>query len=48
MHVFRFRDFGFKTPIQALKIVFWGFDPLNGEAYQRHPKGHILVQKYVT
>ena len=27
---------------------FWGFDPLNGESYQRHPKRHILGQKDVT
>ena len=34
MHVFRFHQFGWKTPIHAPKIVFFGgFDPLNGEAY---------------
>jgi len=34
--VFRFREFGLKTPIHAPKIVFLGFDPLNGEQYHRN------------
>jgi len=25
-------------PIHALKVVFWRFDPLNGEQYQRNPQ----------
>jgi len=25
MHVFRFREFGLKTPIHAQKLFFWGF-----------------------
>jgi len=39
MHVFRFHQFGWKTPIHAPKIgVLGGFDPLNGEAYQQNPQ----------
>jgi len=39
MHVFRFHQVGWKTPIHAPKIgVFEGCDPLNGEAYQRNPQ----------
>ena len=47
MHVFRFRDFGLKTPIQAPKIgVLGGFDPLNGEAHQRDPqKAHPWAER---
>jgi len=39
MHVFRFHEFGLKTPIHAPKIgVLGGFDDLNGEPYQRNMK----------
>ena len=39
MHVFRFREFGFKMPIQSPKLVFFGiFDPLNGEQCEKFPK----------
>ena len=39
MHVFRFHEFGLKTPIQAPKIgVFGGFYPLSGEQCQRNPQ----------
>jgi len=38
MHVFRFREFGLKTPIHAPILGFWGILPLNGEQYQRNPK----------
>jgi len=31
MDVFQFREFGWKTPIHAQKLGFWGFYPLNGE-----------------
>jgi len=32
MHVFRFREFGFKTAIHALKFGFWGdLTPINGD-----------------
>ena len=36
MHVFRFREFGLKTPIYAPKLGF--FDPLNGEQCEKFPK----------
>ena len=42
IHVFRFREFGLKTPIHAPKIVL-GIVPINGEEYQLNPKGHILA-----
>jgi len=48
MHVFRFCEFGLQTPIRVPKIGgFEGFDPLNGQQYQRNPKGHILGKKDV-
>jgi len=35
MHVFRFQQFGWKTPIHTPKFGgFEVFDPLNGEVYQ--------------
>ena len=37
MHVFRFREFGRKTPIHAPKI-FFGFDPVNGGQCEKFPK----------
>jgi len=47
MHVFRFREFGLKLPIHAHKIgVSGGFDPLNGEQYQRDPqKAHHWAER---
>jgi len=43
MHVFRFCEFGLKTPIHAPKIGVLGeLNPLNGEPYQRNPKGTSL------
>jgi len=28
------------------KLAFWGFDPLNGEAYQQKPqKAHLLAER---
>ena len=34
----RFREFGLKMPIHApKKLVFGGYDPLNGEPYQLYP-----------
>jgi len=33
MHLFRFRKFGFKTPIHGTKFGFGGISPLNGEPY---------------
>ena len=39
MHVFRFREFGLKTPIHAPKLrVFGVFGPLNGEQCEKFPK----------
>ena len=49
MHVFRFREFGLKTPIHAPKIrVLGGFYTLNGERYQRNPERHILARVRVV
>ena len=46
MHVFRFHQFGWKTPIHAPKFGFWGIWPLNGEAYQRNPqKAHPWAER---
>ena len=44
MHVFRFREFGLKTPIHAPKMgVFGGFDPLNGGLSERDPEKALMV-----
>ena len=44
MHVFRFCEFGLKTPIYAQKMFFfWGSNPI-----KRHPKRHILAQVRVV
>jgi len=44
MHVFRFREFGLKTPIHPPKLGVWVvFDPLNGEQCEKFPKRHILA-----
>ena len=39
MHVFRFREYGLKTPIHGPKL-FLGVDPLNGEQCEHIPKAH--------
>jgi len=36
MKVLIFCTFGLKTPIHAPKLVFRGYDPLNGVRYQRN------------
>ena len=46
MHVFRFSEFGLKTPIQAPKLGV--FDPLNGEQCEKFPKRHILARVRVV
>jgi len=39
MHDFRFRPFGLKMPFSRHQNWrFGGFDPLNGETYQRNPQ----------
>jgi len=38
IQVLLFRDLGLKTPIRTPKLVFWGFDPLNGELSHRDPE----------
>ena len=49
MAVFRFREFGLKTPIHAPKLGGFGFfDPLNGEQCERFPKRHILTRVRVV
>ena len=49
MHVFRFREFGLKTPIHAPKLGVSGvFDPLNGEQCEKFPKRHILARVRVV
>ena len=49
MHVFRFREFGLKTPIHAQKFGVLGvFDPLNGEQCEKFPKRHILARVRVV
>jgi len=47
-HVFRFHEFGLKTPIHAPKIGVLGIFPLNGEQCQRNPKRHILARVRVV
>jgi len=42
MKVLIFCAFCLKTPIHVPKIEFWGVWPLNGQRYQRHPKGTSL------
>jgi len=36
MNVLIFIAYGLKVPIQANKMNFWGFHPVNGQHYQRH------------
>jgi len=44
MNISIFGPFGWKMPIHAPKIVFFGqFDPLNGLQYQPKPKRYILA-----
>ena len=44
MHVFRFHEFGLKTPIHAPKMGFFGgFDPLNGGLSHRDPQKALMV-----
>jgi len=47
MQVSIFCTLRLKMPIHAPKIVFWGFDPQNGEQYERVPKRHFLAWKHV-
>jgi len=43
MHVFRFREFGLKTPIHTPKLGFLlGFWPLNGKQCKKIPKSTSL------
>jgi len=36
-------------PIRAPKIgIFWEYEPLYGQQYQRNPKRHILVRVRVV
>jgi len=43
MHVFRFREFGLKTPIHAPKLGFWGiWPPKWGVIWKNHQKGTSL------
>ena len=48
MHVFPFREFGFKTPIHVPKMAFWCFWPLNEEPYKQNPKRHIFARVRVV
>ena len=49
MHVFRFREFGLKTPIHAPKLGVLGvLGPLNGEQCEKIPKRHILARVRVV
>jgi len=48
MHVFRRRELGFKTPIQAPKMGCFGGWPLNGEPCEQNPKRHILARVRVV
>jgi len=48
MKVLIFTDIGLKMTNHAPKRRFWGFDPVNGQHYQRRPKRHILLGKRVT
>ena len=45
MHVFRFHEFGLKTPIHAPKmgVLGGGFDPLNGGLSHRDPQKALMV-----
>ena len=44
MHVFRFHEFGLKTPIHVPKMGFFGgFDPLNGGLSHRDPQKALMV-----
>ena len=44
MHVFRFHEFGLKTPIHAPKMGFFGgFDPLNEGLSHRDPQKALMV-----
>ena len=47
MHIFRFHDFGLKTPIHAPKLFFGGW-PLNGEPCEKIHKRHILARVRVV
>jgi len=50
-YVFQLHQFGWKTPIHAPKIgiLEGGFDPLNGEAYQRNPqKAHPWERRHMS
>ena len=46
MNISIFDAFGWKMPIHAQKIVFFGgqFDPQNGVQYQQKPKRHTLAR----
>jgi len=48
MPVFRFSEFGLKTPIYAPKLGFWGILPLSGEQYQQNPKRYIPARVRVV
>ena len=49
MDVFRFREFGLKTPIHAPKLgVLGDFDPLNGEQCENSQKRHIYARVRVV
>ena len=49
MHVFRFREFGLKTPIHAPKLGDFGvFNPLNGVQCKKFPIRHILARVRVV
>jgi len=44
MNISIFGAFGWKMPIHAPKIVFFGqFDPLDGLQYQPKPKRHTIA-----
>jgi len=44
MHVFRFHEFGLKTPIHDPKMGFFGgYDPLNRELSHRDPQKALMV-----
>jgi len=43
IYMFLFLEFGLKMPIHAPPHFLWGgFDPVNGESYQRNPKSTSL------
>ena len=49
MHVFRFREFGLKTPILAPKLGVLGFlTPEIGSNVRKSPKRHILARVRVV